>query len=514
MSIFTGADVSADRTEKCDVCIVGSGAGGAVVAQRLAQSGKRVIVLEEGGFHTSDTFDLVEQHMYRRLYQEWGGRATVDRSIAIVQGRAVGGTTVVNWTTCFRTPDRVLAHWAEHHGAERLTPGALAPHFQAVEQRLNVQQMQLSQVNRNNRVLWDGAKALGYDVRMVNRNVKRCAHTGYCGMGCPIDAKQSMLVTFIPDALRLGADVYANAGVHRIEGDGRRIQRAIAHMRDPKTDLPTGVSLTVQADLFVLSGGAINTPAVLLRSGLNRNGRTGKRTYLHPTTLVAGVHDELVEGYQGSPQYVACHEFEERANGRMGYLLEASPVFPVGTAGSLFASGYELQDRLNLLPHISENVSLLHDGFDLDDPDEGGSVALHDNGSAVLSYKWNARMIEALRHSAMTAMRIQFAAGARYVQLFHAKSPRIDSAAEIGWLERLAFGPGEVGAFSAHVMGGCAMGKDPATSVVAADSLRHHEFDNLFVVDGSVFPTAATVNPQMTIYGLASWVSETLRSIA
>jgi len=247
MSIHTGRGIESDLSLECDVCVVGSGAGGAVVAQRLATAGKSVVVLEDGGFHSSDTFDLTERNMFARLYQEGGARATADQSMAILQGRAVGGTTVVNWTTCFRTPERVMQFWAEHHGVEGISHEALVPHWARIEERLNVVQMRLDQVNRNNMVTWRGLEALGWHKDLLSRNVKGCAHTGYCGVGCVIDAKQSMLVTFIPEAVAAGAEVYANAWVERIEVDGRHCTGVVARVRDPRSDRPSGHTITVRA---------------------------------------------------------------------------------------------------------------------------------------------------------------------------------------------------------------------------------------------------------------------------
>ncbi|HEX7477587.1 MAG TPA: GMC family oxidoreductase N-terminal domain-containing protein [Polyangiales bacterium] len=182
--------------------------------------------------------------------------ATEGGTISILQGRAVGGTTVVNWTTCFRTPENVIQHWHEHHGVTGLTHAALVPHWERVEQRLRIQQMQLAQLNANNRVLWNGAEALGWSKRLLARNVTHCAHTGYCGLGCPIDAKQSMLVTLVPDAVRAGADVYANAWVQKVTTQGRKAHEVVALMRDPKTDRLNGRTLRVAANIVVLCGGA------------------------------------------------------------------------------------------------------------------------------------------------------------------------------------------------------------------------------------------------------------------
>lgn len=516
MSIFTGDSISEDRTLRCDVCVVGSGAGGAVMAQRLAAAGKKVIVLEDGGFHTSESFTLNEADAFERLYQSGGARNTEDLSISFLQGRSIGGSTTVNWTTCFRTPGWVREHWARHCGATDLA-AALPEHFEDIEKRLNVHQMLLSQINANNRVLWDGATSLGFDVELLHRNVKQCNHTGYCGMGCPIDAKQSMLATFIPDAVKLGADFYANAWVSHLQHDGRRITRAVAKLRDPKTDTFNGVTLTVEAKQFVLSGGAVNTPALLLRSELDSNGRTGKRTFLHPTVLMSGEHGSRIEGFKGSPQYVGCSEFARRGPGKLGFLMEASPTFPMASSQG-FNFGLSLHRYMKKLPYLSTSIAIISDGFegagpmanDVDglDPEEGGSVSIGKSGAPVLNYNWSPQLTEALRFSAMQAARVQFAAGAKQVYLVHAKPVELKSTDDIHRLEHLPFGPRQVGAFSAHVMGGCTMGTDPKTSVVDSASFRHHDHDNLFVADGSVLPTSATVNPQITIYGLASWASQ------
>jgi choline dehydrogenase-like flavoprotein len=507
MPIFTGAQVREDRTIECDVCIVGSGAGGAVVAERLASRGKRVVVLEDGGFHTSDRFDMQERHMTPRLYQELGGRATADGSIMIVQGRAVGGTTVVNWTTCFRTPASVFEHWAEHHGVEGPTHDAIVPHWERIERRLNVTKMRLDQVNRNNRVTWDGLETLGWHKDLLSRNIKNCAHTGYCGMGCVIDAKQSMLVTFLPDAVRAGADIYANAWVERLVTEGRRVKSVVARVRDPETDRPTGATLTVHPRVTVLSAGGINTPAILLRSGLDANGRTGMRTFLHPAVGATGVHPDRTEPFVGSPQYVYSDEHRERGDDKMSFLIEGAPLFPSSAAGFSRVLGDENEAMLTLMPHLSLTGALLFDGFDTRDPDEGGRIALRPDRHPKIDYKWTPRLIEGLRAATRATMTIQLAGGAKQTWSSHPLYAR--STGELDRvIEKAPFEPNRISVFSAHVMGGCAMGTDPRTSVVDSRTLRHHEHDDLFVVDGSIFPTSCTVNPQISIYGHASWGAE------
>ena len=199
--LFIGEDITQDHDVQCDVCIVGSGAGGAVLAAGLVSSGLKVVMLEEGGYYDQDNFKLNEGDAYFNLYQDRGTRATSDVSITVLQGRTVGGSTTVNWTTCFRTPDRILKHWEQNFGTEAITTETLKPHFEEVERRLGIQEWPLDRVNANNKVLVDGCKKLGYEVRPLRRNVRSCADSGFCGMGCPIGAKQAMHRTYIQDAL-------------------------------------------------------------------------------------------------------------------------------------------------------------------------------------------------------------------------------------------------------------------------------------------------------------------------
>jgi choline dehydrogenase-like flavoprotein len=506
MPIYTGSDLKTDTSLTCDVCIVGSGAGGAHVAQRLALQGKRVIVLEEGGFHPSNTFDMTELNMTRRLYQDGGTRSTADQSMLILQGRAVGGTTVVNWTTCFRTPKRVFEHWQEHHGVEGPSYDTLVPHWEQIEKRLNIRKTTLDQANKNNLVTYNGAKKLGWSVDTLSRNVKNCAATGYCGMGCPIDAKQSMLVTMLPEAVRAGADLYANAWVQRVTRDKRKCTSVVALMRDPATDKLNGITLTVKAKVVVLAGGAINTPALLLRSSIDANGRTGMRTFLHPAVSGIGVHEEPIHPFEGAPQYVHSDQFVDRGADKMGMLLEGAPLFPVMLSGTP-AFGAEKQALMELLPNLSLTGVLLHDGFDTQNFDDGAMVTLRSDGMPRVDYKWTPRLLEGLQTGVRNALHIQLAGGAKQVISGHPHYAR--SHDEIDRLvDSAAFGPNQIPVFVAHVMGGCPMGTNERKSIVDSRTLRHHGFDNMFVIDGSVYPTSLTVNPQLSIYGLASWASQ------
>jgi choline dehydrogenase-like flavoprotein len=506
--ILSGRDHTVNTTLHCDVVVVGSGAGGSVLAERLTARGLDVVMLEEGGYWTRRSFDGREDHSYPRLYQEMGNRATDDQSVLILQGRNVGGGTTVNWCTSFRTPRRVLEHWRDRYGVKGLSEEALTPHWEAIEKRLHIAEWPLERMNSNNKVLWDGCGKLGYSRGLVRRNVNNCANLGYCGLGCPLDAKMSMLVTLIPDAVEKGMTVQANASVRRLLVGNRRVDGVEAELLDPETDRPTGVTLTVKARTVAVCGGAINSPALLLRSGLDGNGNVGKRFFLHPVVIMTALMPDPVYPWSGAPQSAYSHHFSERGPGKLGFLLEVPPIMPLIAASVFPGFGEKHQALLETLPYTQSTIAICHDG--LLPEDVGGTITLRDPTERRVSIDYPLRPFhfEAFKAACKEMARIQFAAGAREVRSLHARPVRIEKVGDVdAAMDAAAWEPGRVRVATAHQMGGCAMGGDPRASVVDS-TLRYHGMDNLFVVDGSVFPTALGVNPQESIYGVARWASQ------
>ena len=502
--IHDAATLPADLDLTCDVAIVGTGAGGGITARALAQAGAKVVLFEEGGHHTSAEFQMEEAIAYPMLYQEQGNRATADLAITVLQGRSVGGGTTVNWTSSFRTPPHVLEHWQKAHGVEGPTEAALAPHWEEIERYLGIEEAPESYVNRNNRKLWDGLGKLGWERRRIRRNVRGCMNSGYCGMGCPVDAKQSMLITAIPAAMLAGAELYAHCRVRDLEAEGGRIASVTGEVIDPATLQPNGRLVRVRPKICVLSGGAINSPAILLRSKLgNESGQVGRRTFLHPVVALVGLFAEPVEGFYGAPQSVSSHQFAERGD-KMGVFFEAAPIHPMLAALAINAFGADHRAAVKQLPFSSAVIGLMIDGFDAGEA--GGTVTLKPDGQPKLDYPFHDRMEEAARFAQNSAARILLSAGAREVHSTHNPAVILRSEADLPKLDAAPFGPNRLSVFTAHQMGGCAMGGDPARSVVRSD-LRHHQIENLFVIDGSVFPTSLGVNPQLSIYGLASWAA-------
>ncbi len=387
-----------------DVCVIGSGAGGAVTAAGLQKAGRKVVVLEEGGHHTKAEFRMREDEAFPMLYQEGGTRATKDLGVAILQGRAVGGSTVVNWTTSFRTPDKVLDHWRTVHAVGGFAKADLDPHWDAVEQRLNIQRITLEEANRNNRLLWDGCKATGLEPELLRRNTKGCFKSGYCGMGCPVDAKQSMLITYLPDAIADGALVVSRCHVDRLVVEAGKVARAECTVIGDDGYAPTAKNLVVRAKRFILSAGAIGTPSILLRSALApTGGMVGRRTFLHPVVGVSGLYADAVEPYYGAPQSVASHALAERGDD-VGLFFETAPLHPMLAAISTTGFGGAHHLAVTELPRRSAHIALCIDGFH---PSEtGGTVTVRPSGAPMIEYDLPPRIWAAMKVGLRALIRI------------------------------------------------------------------------------------------------------------
>jgi len=493
-----------DLALEADVAIVGTGAGGGVTAEILAQAGLDVVLVEEGPLKSSSDFRMVEAEAYPQLYQESAARKTLDKAITILQGRSVGGSTTVNWTSSFRTPPATLAHWRERWGLREFTPEALAPWFERMERRLAVATWTVAP-NENNALLRRGADRLGIATAAIRRNVKDCWNLGYCGMGCPTNAKQSMLVTCIPAALARGARLVYRARAGRLALRGGRADALVCQALDARGVQTTGRRVTVRARHYVVAAGGIGSPALLLRSGAPDPHRAlGARTFLHPTVAVAALMPEPVGAYAGAPQTVYSDHFLEgaAADGPIGFKLEAAPLHPLLLGMTLQGFGPQHAALMEAFPHAHALIALLRDGFHPDSP--GGNVGLRDDGSPVLAYPLTPYLWAGVRRAYRAMAEIQFAAGARAVLPLHERAAPYPSwpAAQAA-IDALPLAPLLARVMSAHVMGGCAMADRPERGVV--DPLgRHFQLDNVSVHDGSVFPTSLGANPQLSIYALAA----------
>lgn len=407
-----------DQQFEADVVIIGSGAGGGIAAEQLAQAGFKVLLLEEGAYYGRDDFVMEERWAYPHLYQEGAARKTRDQAIGILQGRTVGGSTTVNWTTSIRTPAPTLEYWQNEFGLNFSGDNDLTPYFAMAEQRLNISRWPVPP-NANNAKLQQGCQQLGWEFTVIDRNVNGCANLGYCGMGCPINAKQSMLVSTIPAAMALGATLISRISVRKFNWQGDSITSVEAvpvdHCFQPRYD----IRISIKAKHYIVAAGAIGSPALLLRSGVpNPSGRLGKHTYLHPTVISGALFADAINGHSGAPQSIYSDQFVWPTHtDKAGYKLEVPPLHPVLMATKLTGTGEQHAALMQQFNHLQVTIALLRDGFH--PQSQGGSVMLDDAQQPVLDYPISDYLWQGMRKALLSMAELQFAAGAKQVLPIH-----------------------------------------------------------------------------------------------
>lgn len=505
-----GAQFADARDFDCEVLIIGSGAGGGVAAEILAASGVgRILIVEEGPLRTAADFRMQEAQAYPDLYQEAAARKTADQAISILQGRSVGGSTTVNWTSSFRTPAPTLAWWQDQFALSGYDTESLAPWFAWAEQRMAIAPWPVP-ANANNALLRDGATQLGWSHGVIARNVHGCANLGYCGMGCPLNAKQSTLVTTLPSALARGATLISRVRIERLHFDGARATLASGVAMDEygqRRDVP----VRIRARHFLLAGGAINTPALLLRSQApDPFRRIGTRTFLHPTVISTARFATPVAAHEGAPQSVYSDQFvwADGAQGRCGFKLEVPPIHPLIASTILLQHGAPHAAFMADLPQVQAVIALMRDGFH--PRSSGGSVRVDAHGDALLDYPLNDYLFDGMRRAYLHMAELQFAAGAERVLPLHRDAASLrNMAAARQAIAALRMAPLRTQIFSAHVMGGCAFGEDVRRTVCDSAG-RVRGLDNVSVCDGSLLPSSLGVNPQLTLFALAARLASAL----
>lgn len=482
-----------------DVVIVGSGAGGAVTAYELAKAGQRVLVLESGPYVPSHEFRENFDHALSTLYAEKGTQANADGDLLVLQGRCVGGSTVVNGCVAFRTPEHVLKSWQQTHGLSHLSLSTLAPYFERVEQNLSIHTNAAYEINTNSHKIIDGCNALGVSWKPLQRNIKSCALTGHCLSGCASDRKQSMLVTYLPWAVAEGAEIYADTHVTRVLAHQGHATGVEAEVRNPQTGQLVA-RMQVKAKRVVLAAGAVQTPLLLLRSELaNSSTQVGKNFACHPSMLIVGDYPERVDSWQGALLGVYVDEWAHPDKG--GFLLEAGGAGPVELSGVADpGTGKPYIDYMSRVGHLAGLVTLIHDR-------NVGDISQEKAGSRI-SYKIADSDFSAMLASIKAAASVHFAGGATCVYLPTVKPLKAYTDAEVEYLlSGLENEPHTFRMVSYHPQGTCRMGTDAKTSVVNGYG-ESHDVKGLHIVDASLFPSSIMVNPQVTVYTLATYFAE------
>ena len=501
--VLGGRHVPLPQRIECDVAIIGSGAGAGITAELLTKAGLHVVIVEEGQLKSSTDFKQREPEAYASLYQEAAGRKTKDKGITILQGRSVGGTTTVNWTSSFETPPDTLQFWQDKFGLKDYTPEALDPYFKQAKTRLNILPWQVAP-NENNELLRRGAAKMGIQAEVIPRNVKGCYNLGSCGMGCPTNAKQSMLVTTIPFALDHGATLLVETRVEKLTLQAGRItgMECIAVQPNAAPVSATPAVTTVVAKHYVLAGGAINSPALLLRSQAPDPHKVlGTRTFLHPVAITTAVMDHTVAAWAGAPQTIYSDHFlhTQPVDGPIGFKLEVAPLHPVFFGANLPGFGEKQADLLRQFPNANIMLALMRDGFH--EQASGGKVELRSDGSPLLDYPLTDYVLEGARRAMLAMAQMQFEAGAKKVYPGHEMGVGSSTwAAAKAHIESLPMKPLLTKIGCAHVMGGCGLAADANRGVTRPDGV-HWQLENLSIHDGSIFPTSIGANPQLSIYG-------------
>jgi len=471
-----------------DWVVVGSGAGGATAAVSLARGGEQVAVVEAGAWRDPDQYPLSAYGGMRDLMPEFGSSITTSAAQwPIVQGKAVGGTTVINSAICVRTPGDIFAQWQREHGLPDYSDRIWAIQDQ-LENELAATETPLA-LGRTNQLALQGAEALGYESHLTTRYVKDCSGSGQCLQGCGSQRKQSLNLNFIPETARLGGAILSCAPVNKVLLEGRRAVGVTGHFRHPRTR-QWGARFTVRARKGVMMAASVlQSPVLLLRSGV-RNRRLGHDFRAHPGTGVFGVYDDIVDMNKGATQGWASTAYRDRP----GFKLETLSIPPELVASRLKGGGKTLMKRFGEYRHLAMWVMAVR-------AESVGTVSRGPFGP-IVRYILDEADMRRLRDGAVRVAQTHFAAGASYVIPGVHGLPYKLERDQISLLEEAPLQPWNWVGVLSHLFGGCVMGSDPRRSV-CDERGRVHGYRGLIIADASQIPSNLGVNPQHTIMALA-----------
>ena len=499
--VMPGDALTEDTELEAEVVVVGTGAGGAVVAAELAAAGNAVVMIEEGDYTSRSQYSGRPFDMQALLYRNMGLTATVgNTSMVVPVGCTVGGTTTINSGTCFRTPRRTLRRWREQYGLTDFTPKAMESYFQRVEAVYQVTDAEMKYVGPNGTIIARGAERLGYSHGPLPRCAPDCDGQGVCCFGCPTDAKRSTNVSYVPRALENNAYLVAGTCVDRILIDqGRAV--GVSGLSNK-----TGKRLTVKASVVVLACGTFYTPLMLMKHKLGaRSGQLGKNLSIHPASNVGALVDESVEAWKTIPQGYMVDEFDEE-----GIMLEGATLPLDFTAMFVPDIGRSLQELMENYTHLASF------GFMIEDTSRG-VVRPGAAGMPLISYFVNKQDLGKILRGIEILSRVYLAAGARKIMppVFGWDPIFSETDLEANLTRKVHARDVDLSAF--HPLGTCSMGDNPDRSVTGPYG-EMWDVPNLFVCDGSAVPPALGVNPQITIGALATrtadYISDRLKTLS
>ena len=480
-----GSEITSDRTIGADVCVIGTGAGGAPVAKELAEGGMSVVMLESGPEFTTDDFTARPREMTAHLYRDAGQTVTLGNvPIVLPLGEGIAGTTLINSGTCFRTPDAILESWGERFGLAGMAPGELDPFFRRVEREIHVAQVPKDLAGNNALVIKRGAEALGWSGDFLFRNASGCIGSGVCAFGCPTSSKLHMGLTYLPRAWDAGATTYTGCNAESLDMQGGRV-----HAVEARTG--GGAKLRIECDIVVVACGALYTPPFLRKNKLGgASGELGNNLALHPATAVRARFAEEINMARGVPQSYYVDEFADE-----GIMFEGAAGPPDYAAMSFPFSREEHRDLMLDYLHIAQFGLMVSDT-------SRGSVRALPGGALRMSYNLNDDDLRTFKRGIELLVECYWEAGAEVV------FPPIEGIGVLrdGDMETLRahdLKAHEMTVMAFHPMGTARADARPAHGVVDGD-LKLHGTDNVYVSDASVLPSSLGVNPQETVMALAT----------
>ena len=508
MPIVEASAVRANVHERADVCVVGTGAGGAVVAAILAEAGARVVVLEKGGFYTAEDFSQREDDMLGKIEGGRGFTTSTDGTTTFTYGECVGGSTVHYWADTYPIPPDRLKLWNDHWGVEH-TWASLAPSFERVSKIMHVTEADESMMNENNRLIRAGMAALGWADKgeVVTQARHGCVGSGYCQLGCAYNAKMSTLITYVPMASRAGAVIYADAPVEEIVVRGGRVEGVRGFIRDRATRRRQ-FDVEVDAKRVVVAAGGIGTPVLLLRSGVaDKSGQIGKNFVVNPGYAIFGRFARNLENHRRPPCTYAIKGFRQVEAGpggayrEGGWIALSSHQYP--GVHSVMLAGFGKAHRARMLeyPRLGSLYSVIDD-------EETGEVAVSDGGAPRITYATRGKDVSKVRDFFAKSARVLLAAGAEEVWLPDGETV-VRTPAGADAIAHMPIQPGSMLCAAPHLLGTARMGGRPYKAVVDSWGASH-SVEGLTIADGSIMPTSISVDPSLTIMAFADAIAHRL----
>jgi choline dehydrogenase-like flavoprotein len=501
--IIQGAGRRDAVRDRADVVVVGTGAGGGTLAAYLAERGWDVVMLEKGGFFRAEEFSQREEDAMADFNGRRGLDSTNDNAVFLNYAEAVGGSTVHYWGDSFRAPPDRLERWRRADGLDWMTEAELAPHWTAIEEELGIHITPEALFNENNRLVRDGCEKLGIEGHPPPTARIDCVGCGWTQFGCAYNRKTSQLITTIPRVSRAGGRVYSDAAVQRLVTAGGRVTGVTGAFLDRATKRETG-TFQVDAPVVVLAGGALGTAELLLRN--IDDDVVGRRLYINPHYFVWADMGRPIDNQTGIPCAYVVHEFRQTrvdARGEYesgGYIMLTNHQSPAIASVMLGGTGAASIERMRRYRHLASVMSVI-------DEDLPGRVFIGRDG--IRRTEYNVHGIDQLKavDYLRNASRIFLAAGAQEVWIPDVYGTVVRSEADVATrITVRSVQPNAQFCAGSHLLGTAPLGTDPSDSF-AGPTGEAHRLSGLYVADGAALPGSVSVDPSLTIMGVARWIA-------